>query len=229
MIMDARGIVHVVDDDTSYRVALGRLLRASGLEPRLYASAAEYLAGDDSEGPACLLLDLRMPGLTGLDLHSALRARSSVRPVVFLSGHSDIPTTVRAIREGAVDFLTKPVDSETLLRSIDLALQLDAERMRDRRATDAVAARYRTLTARERQVMAGVVTGRLNKQIAYALDTAERTVKTHRARVMAKMGVRSVPDLVHLADRLTASGVVLEAVPGDGPKDALPSRIACGQ
>jgi FixJ family two-component response regulator len=226
-IMDARGIVHVIDDDTSYRVALGRLLLASGLEPRLYASAAEYLASDDSEGPACLLLDLRMPGLTGLDLHAALRARSSARPVVFLSAQRDIPATVRVIREGAVDFLTKPVESETLLRSIGLALEVDAARMRERLAADALAARYRTLTRRERQVMAGVVAGRLNKQIAYALDTAERTVKAHRARVMAKMGVRTVPDLVHLADRLVTGGVVLEAVPGDRPGDALQARVAC--
>jgi FixJ family two-component response regulator len=224
-----RGIVHVVDDDTSYRVALGRLLRASGLEPRLYASAAEYLACDDADGPACLLLDLRMPGQSGLDLHAALRGRAFVHPVVFLSGHGDIPTTVRVIREGAVDFLTKPVDGDTLLRAIDLALSRDAQGIRERSEADALEARYRGLTARERQVMAGVIAGRLNKQIADALDTAERTVKTHRARVMAKMGVRSVPELVHLADRLAASGVMLEATPGDGPKDALSTRAACGQ
>jgi FixJ family two-component response regulator len=229
MIHGMQGIVHVVDDDTSYRVALGRLLRASGLEPRLYASATEYLAGDDADGPACLVLDVCMPGLTGLDLHEALRARVFAHPVVFLSGHGDIPTTVRVIREGAVDFLTKPVDGDTLLRAIDLALSRDARGIHDRGLADARAARYRTLTARERQVMAGVAVGRLNKQIAYALDTAERTVKTHRARVMAKMGVRTVPELVHLADQLSANGVLLEAAPGDGPKDALRSRAACGQ
>lgn len=215
------GIVHVVDDDTSYRVALGRLLRAAGLEPVLYGSAVEYLAADDSRGPACLLLDLRMPGQTGLDLQTALRMRNTAHPVVFLTGYADIPTTVRAIKEGAVDFLTKPVATETLLQSLAMALELDDENAKQRSCADELAARYAALTHRERQVMSGVVAGRLNKQIAYALDTAERTIKTHRSRVMAKMNVRCVPDLVHVADQLRGAGVQLQPIPGGVPKDVL--------
>ena len=205
------GIVHVVDDDTSYRVALGRLLRAAGLEPVLYGSAVEYLAADDSRGPACLLLDLQ----------TALRMRNTAHPVVFLTGYADIPTTVRAIKEGAVDFLTKPVATETLLQSLAMALELDDENAKQRSCADKLAARYAALTHRERQVMSGVVAGRLNKQIAYALDTAERTIKTHRSRVMAKMNVRCVPDLVHVADQLRGAGVQLQPIPGGVPKDVL--------
>lgn len=223
------GIVHVVDDDTSFRVAVGRLLQANGLQPRLYASAGEYLAADDPPGPACVLLDVRMPGITGLDVHAALRSRIVRHPVIFMSGHGDIPTTVRVIKEGALDFLTKPVDSEALLHAIAAALEHDLASVRARAVRDGIVARYQALTHRERQVMAGVVAGCLNKQIAYALQTAERTVKTHRARVMLKMGVRTVPDLVHLVDELRAGGTMLEPVPGGVPKDALRSAVAGGQ
>jgi FixJ family two-component response regulator len=215
------GTVHVVDDDTSYRVALCRLLSAAGLEPVPYGSAGEYLATDDPRSPACVLLDLRMPGLTGLDLQGALAMRSRAHPVVFLTGYADIPTTVRAIKEGAVDFLTKPVETDTLLRSLALALQRDEQNAKQRACTDELAARYAALTHRERQVMSGVVAGRLNKQIAYALDTAERTIKTHRSRVMSKMNVRCVPELVHVADQLRVAGVQLQPIPDVLPKDAL--------
>ncbi len=224
-----RGIVHVVDDDASYRVALGRILRGAGLEPVLHASAGEYLLADDSRSPACVLLDLSMPGPTGLDLQAALRGRTNAHPVIFLSGCGDIPTTVRAIKAGAIDFLTKPVETNTLLGSLAIALERDDENARQRSRAASLAGRYATLTARERQVMAGVIAGLLNKQIAYALDTAERTVKTHRSRVMMKMGVRRVPDLVHVADQLHACGVALAPTPSDGPKDALRTAVRSGQ
>ena len=214
------GIVHVVDDDTSYRVAMGRLLRAVDLEPVLYGSGMEYLAADDSRGPACVLLDLRMPGPTGLDVQAALRARAFAHPIVFLTGHADIPTTVRAIKEGAVDLLTKPVDTRVLLHALALALQQDRENAKQRTRAAELAARYAALTRREREVLSGVVAGRLNKQIAYALDAAERTIKTHRSRMMAKMNVRSVPDLVHVADQLLMAGVQLHAVPGSVSNEA---------
>ena len=207
------GIVHIVDDDTAFQTAIARLLTAAGHHPRLYGSAPEYLAADDSEGPACLLLDLQMPGPSGLDLQGALSRRENAHPVVFLSGHGDIPSTVRAMQAGAVDFLTKPVPVETLLEAIRRALDRDEARHHLVLRRGELRARYATLTPRERQVMAGVIAGRLNKQICYALHAAERTVKTHRARVMEKMKVRSVAELVRLAEELVEAGVVLEKTP----------------
>jgi len=209
-----RGIVHVVDDDTAFRTAIGRVLTASGHAPRLYASAPEYLAAaDNSQGPACVLLDLRMPGFTGLDVQSALSRRDDAHPVIFLSAHGDIPTTVRAMQAGALDFLTKPVQTVTLLEAIERALARDVERQQHAGRIAELKSRYDSLTARERQVMAGVISGQLNKQICYVLKAAERTVKTHRSRVMDKMHVRSVAELVRLAEELTAAGVSLVAMP----------------
>ena len=209
------GIVYVVDDDAAFRKALGRVLSAAGFAPRLFASADEYLIADDSAGPACVLLDLLMPGPTGLDLQKALTQREAAHPVIFLSGHGDVASTVRAMRAGALDFLTKPVPTATLLATVRRALQNDLERRQRLEHLAELKSRYARLTPRERQVMAGVVAGRLNKQICYALKAAERTVKTHRARVMEKMTVHSVAELVRLAEDLTGAGVVLERVPGD--------------
>lgn len=207
-----RGIVHVVDDDKPFRTAIGRALAAAGHTPRLYASALEYLGAEISPGPACLLLDLRLPGPDGLELQTALAAHEDAHPVIFLSGQADIPSTVRAMRSGAIDFLTKPVKAAVLLEAIARALERDLERRASLARIAQVKERYATLTPRERQVMAGVVAGRLNKQICYGLHAAERTVKTHRSRVMQKMQVRSVAELVRLAEELVASGVPLEAV-----------------
>ncbi len=207
------GIVHVVDDDRAFRTGIGRVLTAAGHAPRLYASAAEYLAAHDAQGPACVLLDLRMPGPTGLDLQTALAGREDAHPVIFLSAHGDIPSTVRAMQGGAVDFLTKPVQTVILLDAIGRALERDHERQQRAERAAELKTRYASLTPREREVMAGVVAGRLNKQICFALHAAERTIKTHRARVMDKMRVRSVPDLVRLAEELVAAGVELEAAP----------------
>jgi len=206
------GTVHVVDDDAAFRTAVARVLAAAGYRARLYSSAPEYLDAIDADGPACVLLDLRMPGVSGLDLQNELARRDQAHPVIFLSGHGDIPSTVRALREGAVDFLTKPVPTTTLLEVIRRALESDLERTRRHAEIADVRSRYASLTPRERQVMAGVVAGRLNKQICYALHAAERTVKTHRARVMEKMRVRSVAELVRLAEQLVKAGVVLDSV-----------------
>jgi FixJ family two-component response regulator len=207
------GIVHVVDDDAAFRTALARLLSAAGYEPRLYASAAAYLAADaNADGPACVLLDLRMPGVTGLDLQGALARREDAHPVIFLSGHGDIPSTVRAMRDGALDFLTKPVPTAILIAAIRKALDNDVARTQQHARLAELKLRYAALTPRERQVMAGVVAGRLNKQICYGLHAAERTVKTHRSRVMEKMKVRSVAELVRLAEELAGAGITLEAV-----------------
>ena len=196
-------VIHVVDDDAGLRTGLCRLLEAVGYETRQYASAGDFLLHDPGDAPGCVLLDVRMPGPSGLDLQQALTARREPLPVVFLSGHGDIPTSVRALKAGAVDFLTKPVTRDTLLAAVEGALTQDAARRTEREELRALQARYETLTPREREVFAHVVTGKLNKQIAGEVGAAERTVKAHRARVMEKMQVESLADLVRVAGRLS--------------------------
>lgn len=198
----ANPVVHVVDDDASMREALDRQLTLLGFEVRQYASAGEFLLAWSVDEPGCLLLDVRMPGPSGLDLQLALARRSDAPPVVFLTGHGDIQMSVLAIRRGAVDFLTKPVQREALLAAVTAALERDADRrQRDLERSD-VRRRFEKLTPRQRQVFVQVVAGRLNKQIATSLCACERTVKAHRALVMQKMGVHSVAGLVHLAVEL---------------------------
>ena len=195
-------IVHVVDDDQSVRSSLVRLLRIAGFEARAYRSAGEFLLGSRGEGPGCIVLDVNMPGPSGLELHEALMKQGDTTPVVFLSGHGDIPMTVRAMKSGAVDFLTKPVKSADLLGAVRTALARDAEhRERGNRLRD-LRARRDSLTEREREVFVRVTEGRLNKQIAADLGTSERTIKAHRARVMQKMEVRTVAELIRAADQL---------------------------
>ncbi|MET0815118.1 MAG: response regulator [Pseudoxanthomonas sp.] len=198
----SNGVVHIVDDDDSIREALSRLLCALGFDVRQYASAGEFLLEWPVGSPACLLLDVRMPGPSGLDLQLALSKRADAPPVVFLTGYGDIPMSVLAIRRGAVDFLTKPVEREALLSAVTAALERDARDRNSRRARQDVRERFDMLTPREKLVFAQVVDGRLNKQIATALGTCERTVKAHRAHVMEKMHVHSVAALVQLAVQL---------------------------
>ena len=199
-------IVHVVDDDDAVRTAVVRLLQAAGHEARGYASAGEFLLGrSDRNAPGCAVLDVRLPGPSGLDLQEALARLEVPIPIVFLTGHGDIPMSVRAMKAGAVDFLTKPVRAEALLAAVRNALARDAEARSTRERLQAFRTRYETLTPREREVFTGVVAGKLNKQIAAELGTAERTVKAHRAQVMEKMQVGSVAELVHVADALHAA------------------------
>jgi FixJ family two-component response regulator len=199
-------IIHVVDDDDSVRTGVVRLLQAAGFEARGYASAGEFLLGrSDRNAPGCVVLDVRMPGPSGLDLQDALARLEEPLPIVFLTGHGDIPMSVRAMKAGAVDFLAKPVSRDTLLASVRTALARDAETRAAREGLRLLRARYETLTPREREVFAGVVAGKLNKQIAADLGTAERTVKAHRAQIMGKMQVASVAALVHVADLLDAA------------------------
>ena len=196
-------IVHVVDDDDSVRTGIVRLLQAAGYETRAYSTAGEFLLGrSDRNAAGCLVLDVRMPGPSGLELQEALARFGAPMPIVFLTGHGDIAMSVRAMKGGAVDFLTKPVGQETLLAAVKAALERDAETRAAHAHTNAMRERYGTLTPREREVFAGVVAGKLNKQIAAELGTAERTVKAHRAQVMEKMGVASVAALVHIAGEL---------------------------
>jgi len=195
-------VIHVVDDDDSLRSALTRLLRAAGYEVRGYASAGEYLLAKPGDTPGCILLDVRMPGPSGLDLQATLAGREDTPPLIFLTGHGDIPMSVRAMKAGAVDFLTKPVQRDALLAAVQNALGQDAERRAVRQRASALHARYESLTPRERAVFALVVAGKLNKHVASELEISERTVKAHRAQVMEKMGVPSLAELVHVAEQL---------------------------
>jgi FixJ family two-component response regulator len=195
-------VIHVVDDDASMREALGRLLSVVGFEVRQYESAGDFLLAWPVDTPGCLLLDVRMPGPSGLDLQLALMRRADAPPVVFITGYGDIPMSVLAIRRGAVDFLTKPIDRELLLAAVTAALERDAENRANNSRRQEVRYSYSMLTPRERAVFEQVAAGRLNKQIAVSLNTCERTVKAHRAHLMEKMHVHSVTELVRLAVQL---------------------------
>jgi FixJ family two-component response regulator len=195
-------LIHVVDDDDSMRNALLRLLGAAGFEARGYASAGEFLLQQPPDRASCLLLDVRMPGPSGLDLQAALQRQGITLPVVFLTGHGDVATSVSALKTGAVDFLEKPFERGALLDAIQRALARDSSQRQAREEEHALRARFDSLTPREREVFTHIVAGRLNKQIAAALGVAERTVKAERAQVMAKLEVGSAAELGRLAERL---------------------------
>ena len=178
-----------------------RLLRAAGHTVEAFASAREFLARERDDGPGCLVLDLRMPEMTGLELQDALERAGYAIPVVFVSGHGDIPASVKAMKAGAIDFLTKPVQNRDLLQAVERALARDCAARAARAERDAARARMARLTPRERQVCALVATGLLNKQVAAELGTGEKNIKLHRAHVMEKLGVGSVAELVRLVDR----------------------------
>ena len=201
---EASPVVHAVDDDPSFLRALSRVLRSAGFEVAMFSCAADFLAHRrrHPDIPGCLLLDLKMPGLGGLDLQELIAKEEEPLPVVFLSGHGDVPSSVHAMKHQAVDFLTKPVGAEDLILALQRAFAHDAEAREARRQLREVQERYQRLTPREREVFAFVVRGLLNKQIAFEMGTVERTIKAHRAQVMAKMQAQSVADLVRAADRL---------------------------
>lgn len=191
--------VYLVDDDPSVLRGLTRLMRSAGLVPVAFDSGAKFLAHTVPDEPSCLILDMTMPGLNGLALQKTLVERGSTLPVLFLTGQGTIPSTVQAMKGGAVDFLTKPVDDADLLRAVSGAVARHAALLAERRELDALRARFATLTPREREVMERIISGALNKQVADDLGTVEKTIKVHRARVMEKMGVHSVAELVRLA------------------------------
>jgi FixJ family two-component response regulator len=198
----ARATVFVVDDDVSVRDAVGSLIRSVGLQVRLFASAHEFLASPKPESAACLVLDVRMPGLSGLDCQRQLVEAGFGVPIIFMSGHGDVPMSVRAMKAGAVDFLTKPFRDQDLLDAVQVALDRDLQRRTEEQQVSELRERFASLTTREREVMAWVVSGRLNKQIAAELGTSEITVKVHRGQVMRKMGAGSLADLVRIAARI---------------------------
>ena len=203
--MSTAPLIHVVDDDPSMRNALVRLLGAAGFEARGYSSTGEFLLHPLPDRPGCLLLDLRLPGPSGLDLQAALRGQGSMLPIVFLSGHANVAASVTAMKAGAVDFLTKPVTREVLLDAVQRALESDAIQRAGRADVDRLLKRFASLTRREREVFDLIVAGRLNKQIADELGIAERTVKRERGRVMAKLEASSAAELGRLAQLLRDS------------------------
>jgi len=193
--------IFIVDDDVAVLKALSRLLRAMGYDIQSYTSPREFLTRHDATVPGCAVLDVSMPGLDGLELQQAMTAGGAPRPVIFVTGKGDIPTSVRAMKAGAVDFLTKPVSDADLLGAIARAKEQDTTSRQMQAELASIQAKIATLTPREREVFAHVVAGRLNKQIAADLGTVEKTVKVHRGRVMEKLGVRTLADLVRLAER----------------------------
>jgi two-component system, LuxR family, response regulator FixJ len=194
-------IVHVVDDDAAFLTAMTRLLRAGGYEVRTFPSAAQFLQSPPADSPGCVIVDLQMPGLSGLELQDALAKADNRLPLIFLTGHGDIPTSVHAIRQGAEDFLTKPVKKQALFDAVQRALDRHAREREQRAHRRELLARFDSLTPREREVLTHVLSGQLNKQIADDLGTSERTIKAHRANLMAKMQVQSVAELARLAQK----------------------------
>ena len=199
---EAAPTVFVVDDDVNVRGALARLIRSLGMQVETFASAREFLRCQRPDGPACLVLDVRIAGENGLIVQEALRTAAWCPPIIFLTGHGTVPMCVRAMKGGAVDFLQKPVDDEDLLTAISTALEQDYRTRDSQRQRAELHQRVTTLTPRERDVMGLITTGLLNKEIAYALGTSEKTIKAHRARVMQKMQATSVAELVRMATML---------------------------
>jgi FixJ family two-component response regulator len=195
-------IIHVVDDDDSFRTAVMRVLRAARYVVNGYSSAGEFLLARPNRAPGCVVLDVNLPGPSGFDVQSAFGELDDSLPIIFLTGHGDIPMSVRAMKAGAVDFLTKPVQRKELLTAVEIALVRDARNRTVRETASTVHSRFDRLTPREREVFALVVSGKLNKQIAASLSTSERTIKAHRAKVMEKMNVKSLAELVQVSERL---------------------------
>src|SRR6266852_7414794 len=203
-MVEERAVVFVIDDDPSMRLALEDLVHSVGLEVRAFAAPQEFLQSKPPDAPGCLVLDIRLPGMSGLTFHKVLAKEGLALPVIFITGHGDIPMSVRAMKAGAVEFLTKPFHDQELLDAIHTAIERDRERRREAVLVAEVQERYATLTERERQIMTLVVVGRANKQVAAELNLSEMTVKVHRGQVMRKMHAASLPELVRMADRLGA-------------------------
>ena len=199
---DANPTVLIIDDDPEFRNSVGRLLRSVGLDTRQFSSVSEFLKADPSDGPTCLVLDIRMPGRSGLELQRDLAAANRQFPIIFITAHADIPMTVQAMKGGAIEFLTKPFRDQDLLDAVEAGLARDRARQESDRALGALRERFETLSSREREIMVQVTAGRLNKQIANDIGISESTVKVHRTHLMRKMKARSLPELSRMADML---------------------------
>jgi FixJ family two-component response regulator len=194
--------VLVIDDDPEFRASVARLLRTVRLEARQFSSVSDFLKADPPEGPTCLVLDVRMPGRSGLELQRDLAAANRQVPIIFITAHADVPMTVQAMKGGAIEFLTKPFRDQDLLDAVDAGLARDRARRESERALTTLRERFGSLSSREREIMLHVVAGRLNKQIANDIGIAESTVKVHRTHLMRKMKARSLPELSRMADTL---------------------------
>jgi len=199
---DAKPTVLVIDDDSDLRASIARLLRSLDMDAKLFASIPDFLKSDPPDGPTCLVLDVRLPGQSGLDLQRELAAAHRNLPIIFITGHGDIPMTVQAMKGGAIEFLTKPFRDQDLLDAIQLGLARDGVRRENEEALTALKERFGSLSPREREIMIEVARGRLSKQIAGDIGIAEATVKVHRSRLMRKMKARSLPALSRMADKL---------------------------
>lgn len=199
---DGSAVVYVVDDDSSVLRSIERLLRTAGYDFKTFASAREFLDCQHPDAPSCLILDVKMPEVNGLELQNHLADRGKSFPIIFITGHGTVPISVQAMKAGAVDFLQKPFDAEDLLNAVRRAIEKDRLVRRERDELNQLRTRLRTLTPREYEVFGFVVTGLLNKQIAFQLGTTEKTIKVHRARIIEKMGAKSLADLVRFAERL---------------------------
>jgi FixJ family two-component response regulator len=208
IMVEERGTVIVIDDDPAVRAALGSLIRSVGLQANLHGSVPDFLKSERPDGPICLVLDVRLPGQGGLDLQRELAKSEGHLPIVFITGHADIPMSVQAMKGGAIEFLTKPFRDQDLLDAIQSGLARDRVRRENERTIALLRSRFDSLTQREREVMGLVVKGRLNKQIASEIGVSEMTVKVHRGNVMRKMKARSLADLVLMAERLKVSSEV---------------------
>jgi FixJ family two-component response regulator len=202
VVAEGKPTVLIIDDDEAIRTALGRLLRTVGLEARLFASIPDFLSAERPNGPTCLVLDMRLPGQSGLDLQRELIASDRQIPIIFITGHGDIPTTVEAMKGGAIEFLTKPFRDQDLLDAIELGLARDRAYRDNLAALRALRERFLSLTPREREIMIQVAEGRLNKQVAGDIGISEPTVKVHRSNLMRKMKATSLPELARMADKL---------------------------
>jgi len=199
---EAHPSVSIVDDDPEFRDSVARLLRSVGLHTQQFSSVSDFLSADPSDGPTCLVLDIRMPGGSGLELQRDLAAANRHVPIIFITAHGDIPMTVQAMKGGAIEFLTKPFRDQDLLDAVEAGLARDRARRESDRALGALRERFEALSSREREVMVQVTAGRLNKQIAHDIGISESTVKVHRTHLMRKMKARSLPELSRMADVL---------------------------
>jgi FixJ family two-component response regulator len=199
-------VVYVIDDDLSVRSGLEDLLRSLGIAVRTFGSTRDFLAGERTDAPSCIVLDVRLPGTSGLEFQRTLMSSGIHLPIIFISGHSDIPISVQAMKSGAVEFLTKPLREQALLDAIHSAVELDRAQRRDAKVVAELRQRFASLTSREREILTLVIGGRVNKQIASDLDLSENTVKVHRSQITRKMRAKSLVDLIRIADKLGLPG-----------------------
>jgi RNA polymerase sigma factor (sigma-70 family) len=205
MMEEERPVVFVIDDDASVRDGVEDLIRSVGLDVESFGSAQEFLASKRPDAPGCIVLDVRLPGASGLEVQRELMKSSVQLPIIFISGHGDIPMSVRAMKSGAIEFLTKPLREQELLDAVQAGIERDRARRQEAKLVAELRERFKSLTSREQEVLTLVVTGRPNKQIAAQLDLSEQTVKVHRSQIMRKMRAKSLVDLVRIADKLGAS------------------------